>query len=79
MPASGGQSAQEALSHTPVDPDRVRRPIGVALQPNGQQFVIGPSIGVEGGQSVDLGTEDFGGRQRNDLKLDSSPRGMSEV
>ena len=72
MPASGGQSAQEALSHTPVDPDRVRRPIGVALQPNGQQFVIGPSIGVGGGQSVDLGTEDFGGRGGDDLKLGSS-------
>jgi hypothetical protein len=42
----------------------VRRAVGVALEPNGQQLVIGPRVGVQRGQPVDLGTEDFGGSWR---------------
>jgi len=43
----------------------------MALQPDGEQLVIGHGIGVERGQPVDLGTEDFARRWRDDLKLRS--------
>jgi hypothetical protein len=54
-----------------TDPDRVRGAIGVALDPDGQQLVIGPRVGVQCGQPVDVGTEDFGGRWGDNLKLGS--------
>src|SRR5262245_58237184 len=33
----------------------VRRAVGVALHPDGQQRAVGPGVGVECGQPVDLG------------------------
>ena len=69
--ARGGQSAQEAVPCALVDTDRVRRAIGVALQPHGQRLVIGPRVGMERRPPVDLGAENFGGRRRDDLKLRS--------
>jgi hypothetical protein len=67
------------LADTPVDPDRVRRAIGVVLQPDGQQLLVGARVGVESSQAVDLGTEDFGGGWRDDLKLGAGHFGLAPV
>jgi hypothetical protein len=56
----GCQGAQEALSHALVDADRVRRTIGVALEPDGQQLQVGARVGVQRGRPIDLGTKDCG-------------------
>src|SRR5215831_13172522 len=48
--------AQEALPDTMVEPDGMRRSVGVGLQPDGEQLPIGPRVGVQRGQPVDLGT-----------------------
>ena len=44
----------------------------MALQPDGEQLAVGPRVGVQRGQPIDLGTEDFGGGRCDDLKLRSS-------
>ena len=49
----------------------MRQAIRVALDPDGQQLPVSPRVGVERGQPIDLGTEDFGGRWGDDLELGS--------
>jgi hypothetical protein len=69
--AGGSQRAQEASPDTLVDANGVRRAVPVALEPDLEQIVVRPGIGVQRGQPIDLGAEHLGLRRHDDLQLGS--------
>ena len=73
------QRRHEPLADPRVDPHGVGGAIAVALQPDLEQLPIRPGVGVEGGQPIDLGTEDLGLRRRDDFELGSGHRIYSGV
>src|SRR5262249_47797573 len=46
--------------------------VGVALEPDGEQLEVGPGVGVQGRQAVDVGPEDLGRGRRDDLEVGAS-------
>jgi hypothetical protein len=43
----------------------------VALEPDLEQIVVRPGVGVQRGQPIDLGAEDLGLRRHDDFELGS--------